>query len=285
MTGTRLDPDELAGLEEQRDFLLASIEDLEREHAAGDLDEHDYETLRDDYTARAAEVLRAIDARRAVADTARRPRRLGRLIASGVAVVALAVGAGVWVAQSSGTRNPGQTITGNAGPAAGGGGQAGSGAANGGQTSGGQRMGGPTGGGASASPASQCIPKITTATLDALKCFQKVLAKNPKDPMALTYKGWTLTLASQATDDPSQVHELSSAAEASLEQAVAADPKLPDPHAFLAILYANSGRCDQARAQLAELDKLHLPSDSMILQLVNGRLRPQLANDACPKPG
>ena len=31
-----------AALEDQRDFLLRSLEDLEREHAAGDVDEHDY---------------------------------------------------------------------------------------------------------------------------------------------------------------------------------------------------------------------------------------------------
>ena len=39
-----LDPDELAALEEQRDFLLRSLDDLEREHDAGDIDEHDYQT-------------------------------------------------------------------------------------------------------------------------------------------------------------------------------------------------------------------------------------------------
>ena len=58
-----LDPDTLAALEEQRDFLLASIADLDREHAAGDLSDDDARELRDDYTARAAEVIRSIDAR------------------------------------------------------------------------------------------------------------------------------------------------------------------------------------------------------------------------------
>ena len=58
---TRLDPDALAALEQQRDFLLASLRDLDREHDAGDLDDIDHQTLRDDYTARTAEVLRAID--------------------------------------------------------------------------------------------------------------------------------------------------------------------------------------------------------------------------------
>ena len=49
-------------LEEERDFLLGSIDDLEAEHAAGDLNDHDYETLCDTYTARAADVLRRLSA-------------------------------------------------------------------------------------------------------------------------------------------------------------------------------------------------------------------------------
>ncbi len=52
----------MTGLEEERDFLLKSLEDLEAERAAGDISEADYVSLRDDYTARAAEVLRALDA-------------------------------------------------------------------------------------------------------------------------------------------------------------------------------------------------------------------------------
>ena len=42
VSSARLDPDELALLEEERDHLLASIDDLEREHDAGDLDDEDY---------------------------------------------------------------------------------------------------------------------------------------------------------------------------------------------------------------------------------------------------
>ena len=49
-TDTRLDLDELARLEEERKFLLRSLDDLEREHDAGDMDEADYQTLKDDYT-------------------------------------------------------------------------------------------------------------------------------------------------------------------------------------------------------------------------------------------
>ena len=64
-TDTRLDLDELARLEEERAFLLKSLDDLERERDAGDIDERDYETLKDDYTRRAVTVLRAIEAGKA----------------------------------------------------------------------------------------------------------------------------------------------------------------------------------------------------------------------------
>ena len=60
-----MDPDELARLEEERRFLLRSITDLEREYEAGDVDDDDYQTLMDGYTARAAAVMRTIDDGRA----------------------------------------------------------------------------------------------------------------------------------------------------------------------------------------------------------------------------
>ena len=46
---------------EEREHLLASLDDLDSERAAGDIDELDYEMLRDDYTARAAALTRALD--------------------------------------------------------------------------------------------------------------------------------------------------------------------------------------------------------------------------------
>jgi len=108
----RLDPDRLAELEEQRDHLLASLRDLEREHDAGDLDDHDYGELKDDYTARAAEVIRAIDEHRDLLEQSRPERNRGRTVLVVVSVLAVAVLAGFLLARSSGQRGSG-TITGN----------------------------------------------------------------------------------------------------------------------------------------------------------------------------
>ena len=108
----RLDPDALAALEDQRDFLLRSLDDLEREREAGDVDEHDYETLKDDYTARAARAIRAIESHQARLAAAQRPRSWRRTLAVGAGVVAFALLAGVLVAQASGRREAGDALTG-----------------------------------------------------------------------------------------------------------------------------------------------------------------------------
>lgn len=108
----RLDPDALAALEDQRDFLLRSLDDLEREREAGDVDEHDYETLKDDYTARAARAIRAIESHQARLAAAQRPRSWRRTLAIGAGVATFALLAGVLVAQASGRREAGDALTG-----------------------------------------------------------------------------------------------------------------------------------------------------------------------------
>ena len=101
-----LDPDALAALEDERDFLLRSLADLEREHEAGDVDHTDYVALKDDYTARAAAVLRSIEQRRtAIADAAPAPSA-GRRLAWVAGIVVLAVVAGFLIARASGESPP-----------------------------------------------------------------------------------------------------------------------------------------------------------------------------------
>jgi tetratricopeptide (TPR) repeat protein len=108
-----VNPDDLADLEEQRTFLVRSLDDLERELAAGDIDALDASTLRDDYTHRLAEVQRAIETGRVVIAEQAPPGRLGRRLVGAVLVVALAGGSGLFVANVAGSRKPGDAITGN----------------------------------------------------------------------------------------------------------------------------------------------------------------------------
>lgn len=104
---------ERALLEEERDFLLASLDDLEAEYGAGDLDDADYQALKSDYTTRAARVLRRLDGEAAapIPDEEQRAPNRGWMWLLGVAVVASL--AGVLVAQFSGSRGLNETISGD----------------------------------------------------------------------------------------------------------------------------------------------------------------------------
>ncbi len=156
-------------LEEQRDFLLRSLEDLERERAAGDVDEHDYAALKDDYTARAAAVLRSIEEGRSrVTPVAPRSRR--RVVLVGLGVVAFAALAGVLVAQALGRRDAGQVVTGDI------------------RQSVTEKLNEAGRRGAAGD---------LTAAIDL---YDEVLADDPSNAEALAYKGWMQTLSGKGAD-------------------------------------------------------------------------------------
>lgn len=210
---------EREALEEERDFLLQSIRDLEREHDVGDVDEADYRTLLDGYTARAASIVRALDradgaaSADAATDTAT-PSARGRAArwAIGVlAVGALAIGIGVALASAWGEREVGQEITGR-------------------------------------TPGDD-VRTVLVAAREAMRggafgqanqLFASAIdlerARGVDNPEAIAYFGWTLALLS--VDEPDAVVATSrlDAARLALGQAIAADPDYPDPYCFLAIV-------------------------------------------------
>ncbi len=191
-----------AELEEQRQFLLDSLRDLERERDAGEITDEDYEALRADYTARAADVLRALEApepgavgaERTPPATTRRSsrRRWWAAVSLAAAVVALAVGSVFVLAED---RRPGQPISGSV----------------------------------PETPAG----KLALAhqlegrgeALEALKLYDAVLREDPTNVEALTYRGWLLRLAG-----------LVDRAQESLDKAVAIDPRYPDARFFRGML-------------------------------------------------
>jgi tetratricopeptide (TPR) repeat protein len=205
-------------LEEQRDFLLASLEDLEREHAAGDVDEHDYAALKDDYTARAAAVLRALQSGRArTAPVSHRSWRRGALISLGVA--AFAVLAGVLMAQALGRRDAGEVATGDIRQSV-------------------------------TEKLNEAGRRGSAGELDAaIDLYDEVLADDPGNVEALTYKGWMLTLSGQDEDGLT-----------TLIEAATNDPDYPDAHAFLAIILFRNGLVEQADRELDRLDDLDPPA-------------------------
>jgi tetratricopeptide (TPR) repeat protein len=217
----RLDPDALAALEEQRDFLLRSLDDLEREHDAGDLDDDDHRELRDDYTARAAEVLRAIDEHRSAFADAARPRSLGRTLAVAGAVAVFAVLSGVLVAGALGARQAGDSATGGLNV----------------KRTPSQR-------------AQSCIEKMSEPAT-AVTCFQDVLDDDPRNVVALTWLGWTLELSSSSVS-PEQATQLQGAATDLVDRAVEYDPDYSYARAFRAVLAYRRGDFARAKEYLAD---------------------------------
>jgi tetratricopeptide (TPR) repeat protein len=223
----QLSPDRLAALEEERDFLLRSLADLEAERAAGDIDEADYRALSDDYTARTAEVLRAIDEHRDAVEAGRPPRSRGRIAAVIAGVAVVAVVAGILVAQASGRREPGQTITGAAPSTA-------------------------------TQQARRCIDEQSADT--AIKCYTAVLGKDPRNPTALTYLAWTVYRGSLDLPSEADREQAVDVASRLLERSVKADPDFADAYAFRAIIALRTGDVQGASDNLDRMDALDPPA-------------------------
>ena len=154
-------------LQDQRDFFLRSLDDLEAERAAGDISEADYLALRDEYTVRAADLLRSGGD---VVSTRDRETRPGRRVFVVGAVIAVAVLAGVLAARGSGQRLPGDPGAGTieAGPT--------------------QRV-------------DQARVLVSQGnTQEALRLYQSVLDEDPRHPAALADLGWLLRQSGRPDD-------------------------------------------------------------------------------------
>lgn len=251
----RLDPDELAALEEQRDFLLRSLADLDREHAAGDLADDDYTTLRDDYTARAAEVLRAIERREQAFADARRPRSAGRTAVTVGIVVVIALVAGLSVAKFAGPRQAGDTAT-----------------------------GGITAKQTPSQLAQTCIRTVNTDPQATVTCYRKVLEKDPRNYVALTWLGWSLEIIARDLPAGGTTDELRAAARSSVEKAIEINPDYSYARAFRAVLAYRAGEFAKAKQYLADFEAGDPSKDAeaVIAQMDLAKLIDQGLDDASP---
>lgn len=195
-----MNPDRLAQLEEERSFLLASIRDLDREHAAGDVDDADYTTVRDGYVARAAAVLREIDDGRSALPP-RPVRPWWRRLLVPAATLAVGVLLGVAVSHFAGQRLPGQTLT----------------------------------GGLPQDEVSTLLAQgrsmLNGDTAGALAAYRKVLDIEPDNAEARTYTGWLVVLNGRQADDQGQIAQ----GVELLRAAGDLDPLYADPHCLLAV--------------------------------------------------
>lgn len=226
-------------LADQRDFLTRSIDDLEREHQAGEVADVDYQALRERYQGRLASVdatLAEVTATGAawVAAGGSAPRGLRRRFGSrrarawfgwGAAACFL-VAAVLFVASFAGLRLPGEGATGSV----------------------------------SLSTAQQLQETLDRAAIlgsegqisEAVKLYDQVLVADPRQPNALVYGGWLVRLAGLADHNGSVV----ASGDASIAKAVRVAPHYPDGHALLGVvLYSDlhdaSASAAQFRAALA----------------------------------
>jgi len=216
--GDGLDRDQLEG---EREFLLASLDDLDAERAEGNIDDSNYRRLRDDYTARAARVLHQLDGDTpdgAVADIApaASPRRR---VLVGIGVVGFVSAASVALAYGLGARLPGQTITGR---------QSSSASASAGATSAVAALraavkAAPDDPGAHLALARALMGRQDAA--GALAEFGEAARLDPKNPEPFTYSAWLIRLQGF----PDQAVTL-------LDKAIALDGQYADARAFKGII-------------------------------------------------
>jgi len=225
------DPDLLASVQDELAFALRSLDELETEHAEGQLSEATYRRLHAAYTVRAADAARSRrDLSRRRPAVSARPRRV-KVIASLVLAV-LVIGVGVSLHLGSRSRPAGGTITGDAAASL--------------DTSARQR--------ALDARAEQAL--VNGDLSGALKGYIAALRADPRDVEALTYTGWLTFLAGST-------HQ----AVPLLKAAVRTDASYPDAHAFLGIVLLRSHRQqDLATAQLRQYLRL-VPSGQMSQQV------------------
>ncbi|MGB3733372.1 MAG: hypothetical protein WA964_00345 [Ilumatobacter sp.] len=235
-SGQRLD--KLAELEEERRYLLRSLKDLENERAAGDVDDDDYETLKDGYTVRAASVLRQIEnGRRALAPKV--SRNWKRTIVVSLAVVAFSVAVAAALASAFGERGADDEITGF-------------------------NPGDDTRTTLASARAALGGGDFVRAQELFIRADQEEIVRGNDNAEARTYVGWTTALvARSAVEDVDDIDEdqvgLSLLA---LNQAISIDPTFADPYCFVAIIEFNfRGDADAALPFVEECESRNPPAD------------------------
>jgi tetratricopeptide (TPR) repeat protein len=237
-------------LEAERVFLFASLDDLETERAAGGMDDATYQQLVDDYTARAAAVVRALDAVGAAQPVAPTDEPRSRWRTPVIAtVIVLFVGlsaVALWGALSN--RSSGETLTGKnvATPDQ-------------------QRSlleadvaKNPNDPAARRAYARYLLTQREYAA--ALKQFDQAAALDPNDAESRAYGGWVTYLAG-----------LPDRALVRLDAALAIDPQYADAYFFRGMVYFR-GQNNAAKA-IPEFERfLAIAPDSPLAQQVQGVL-------------
>lgn len=223
----------IESLVDQRKFLLQSLRDLDDEFKAGDLDLDDYNSLRSDYVARTAQVIKQIESPEPTSSTSETIESAGRFrqtIITLLVVLIVATGAGWLVASQSGQRLSGQSLS----------------------------------GGIEDSTASLLSRARATNFVDpqaAIELYSQVLGLDPDNVEALTYRAWLLALIARgAGNEIKQLAFLSASSD--LERAIKLDANYPDAHCFLGIIrFRLAGDAVGSREQLTICQSQNPPAE------------------------
>jgi hypothetical protein len=219
-------------LEAEREFLLRSLDDLDAELLAGNIDPDTYRVLHDDYTARASAVIRSIadGVERRTPRSRQVPPLMRGLTIGGVIVFALL--AAFLLAHTVGQRSAGQQITGDA------------------QSSRTSTTSSQLDQVAAAKAAADANPKSYAAQInyarsieqidpaDSIKTFVKASTLDPKQPEPYAYTGWLTALVARTVTEPATKQELLDAAARSLDKAISVDPAYAPSYVFKGVILA-----------------------------------------------
>ena len=223
----------IEGLIDQRKFLLQSLRDLDAEFEAGDLDLDDYNSLRSDYVARTAQVIRELESPEptsSIRENTKSTKRARQTMVTLFLVLIVATGAGWLVAHQSGQRLSGQSLS----------------------------------GGIEDSTASLLSRARATNFVDpqaAIELYSQVLGLDPDNVEALTYRAWLLApIARGAGSEIKQLAFLSASSD--LEKAIKLDANYPDAHCFLGIVrFRLAGDAIGSREQLTICESQNPPAE------------------------
>jgi hypothetical protein len=265
-------------LEDERDFLLRSLDDLDAELLAGNIDPDTYRVLHDDYTARAAAVIQSLadGVDRHAPDGPRVPPLMRLLTIGGIVV--FAVLAAILLAHTIGQRNPGQEITGDS-----------------------QAGGTPTTSATSALSATAAAAKAAPKSYPAQIAYARALLNanavpaaiqqyivaakvDPTQPEPLAYAGGlTTSIVGQVTDANDRTALLSQAGR-NLDQAIALDPTYPDSYAFKGVLLAQYENKPCPGAVQFQEFLVRAPTDHPLRSGVVTALAQAVKAGKCPEP-
>ena len=213
----------------ERQFLLGSLRDLESERDAGDIDETDYVTLRDDYTARAASVITRLNSDDSSSGSKPRHPAWRKSVVIAAVVLVCASGIGWFMATQLGQRLPGQSLSGGIADS-------------------------------TATLLSQARAINFSDPAKAVDLYSQVLKINPDNVEALTYRAWLVALVARDASDDLRVLAFATATEG-LGRAIAIDPNYADAHCFLGIIrFRIAADAEGAKSELQICQDLNPPA-------------------------